>query len=54
VLSKIANDATEMSGAERKECGNYRELSLDAAKAESARYLSELCAREQTFIYPTE
>ena len=54
VLSKITNEATEMFGAERKECGNYRELSLDAAKAESARYLSELSAREQTFIYPTE
>jgi S-ribosylhomocysteine lyase len=54
VLSKIANEATEMFGAERKECGNYRELSLEAAKAESARYLCELCAREQTFIYPTE
>ena len=54
VLSKIANEATEMFGAERKECGNYRELSLDSAKVESARYLSELCAREQTFIYPTE
>ena len=54
VLSKIANEATEMFGAERKECGNYRELSLDSAKAESARYLSELSAREQTFIYPKE
>jgi S-ribosylhomocysteine lyase len=52
VLSKIANEATEMFGAERKECGNYRELSLDAAKREASRYLGELESREQTFIYP--
>lgn len=38
-------------GAARKECGNYRNLSLEAAKAEAARYLAELNAREQTFIY---
>lgn len=38
-------------GAARKECGNYRNLSLAAAKTEAARYLAELNAREQTFIY---
>lgn len=38
-------------GAARAECGNYRNLSLAAAKAEAARYLAELDAREQTFIY---
>ena len=38
-------------GAARKECGNYRNLSLEAAKTEAARYLAELNAREQTFIY---
>ena len=38
-------------GAARKECGNYRNLSLEAAKVEAARYLAELNAREQTFIY---
>ena len=38
-------------GAARKECGNYRNLSLEAAKTEAARYLAELDAREQTFIY---
>ena len=41
-----------MFGAERKECGNYRELSLDAAKVEAVRYLRELEAREQSFAYP--
>ena len=38
-------------GAARKECGNYRNLSLEAAKTEAARYLAELNTREQTFIY---
>ena len=38
-------------GAARKECGNYRNLSLEAAQTEAARYLAELNAREQTFIY---
>lgn len=54
ILDTIANDADKMFGDTRKECGNYRELSLEAAKEEAARYLGELCAREQTFIYPTE
>ena len=38
-------------GAARKECGNYRNLSLEAAKTDAARYLAELNASEQTFIY---
>ena len=54
VLRTIAEDADVMFGAERKECGNYRELSLDAAKREAARYLRELSSREQTFEYPKE
>jgi S-ribosylhomocysteine lyase len=54
VLRTIAEDADVMFGAERKECGNYRELSLDAAKCEAARYLRELSSREQTFEYPKE
>jgi S-ribosylhomocysteine lyase len=52
VLSTIAYDSEVMFGAERKECGNYKELSLDAAKVEAARYLNELNAREQSFAYP--
>lgn len=54
VLRTIAENSTVMFGAERKECGNYRELSLDAAKKEALRYLKELCSREQNFAYPTE
>ncbi len=54
VLSTIAYEADVMFGADRKECGNYRELSLDAAKAEAERYLHELSKREQSFVYPAE
>ena len=52
VLRLIAEEADRMFGDTRKECGNYRELSLDAAKREASRYLGELESREQTFIYP--
>ena len=38
-------------GAASRECGNYRNLSLENAKKEAARYLAELNSREQTFIY---
>ena len=38
-------------GAAREECGNYRNLSLEAAKAEAERYLAVLHSREQTFKY---
>ena len=53
VLSKIANEATEMFGAERKECGNYLCLSLAAAKIECAAYLDVLESRDWDFTYPT-
>ena len=52
VLGAIVAHDGEMFGASRKECGNYRELSLDAAKAEAKRYLEELNKREQTLEYP--
>lgn len=52
VLEKIIAHEGEMFGQSRKECGNYRELSLSAAKAEAARYLSDLKARPVTFAYP--
>lgn len=52
-LSEILLHADTMFGNSRKECGNYRELSLDAAKKESARYLSVLQADPNpTFTYP--
>lgn len=43
-----------MFGATRKECGNYRELSLDAAKREASAYLTVLEAGEHDFKYPVE
>ena len=52
VLAKIVAHDGEMFGASQKECGNYRELSLDAAKIEAARYLEKLNSRTQTFDYP--
>ena len=51
VLAKIAFESTEMFGASRVECGNYLELSLDAAKVEAKRYLDILNSREQSFAY---
>lgn len=45
---------SEMYGAKRKMCGNYRGLSLAAAKAECARYLTVLEARGPRFDYPSE
>ena len=49
---KNTEEAGEMFGAARKECGNYRELSLDAAKKECARYRAVLENKVQkTFTY---
>ena len=48
----VAHDG-EMFGASRKECGNYRELSLDAAKIEAEKYLEALKTRTHDFVYPT-
>lgn len=52
VLAAIVAHDGEMFGASRKECGNYRELSLDAAKKECAAYLDALAGREHTLRYP--
>ena len=51
--SIIAHDG-EMFGAVRRECGNYKNLSLDAAKAECRRYLESLGKAKHRFDYPTE
>ena len=50
-LCKIIAHEGEVFGASSRECGNYRNLSLDAAKTEARRYLAELNARPVTFIY---
>ena len=51
-LDRIYKHDAEMFGATRVECGNYRELDLDAAKRECKRYLNELNRCESHFKYP--
>ena len=51
VLEKIINHDGKMFGNTREECGNYRNLNLDAAKLESQRYLDILNSKEVTFKY---
>ena len=51
-LGGIAEHDGGMFGATRKECGNYRELSLDAAKKEAREYLAVLEAKDNDFKYP--
>lgn len=50
-LEKIISHSGEMFGAKREECGNYKNLSLDAAKRECERYLRVLRSSESTFEY---
>ena len=52
VLEKIITHDGEMPGAKREECGNYRNLSLDAAKEECRRYLAILLNKNNDFTYP--
>ena len=55
VLKKALADTVshkgEMFGATRRECGNYRELSLDAAKKECAAYLAVLEGQKGGYGY---
>ena len=54
VLEKIIAHEGEMFGNTAKECGNYRNLSVSAAKLEAERYLAALRADAdpQNFSYP--
>ena len=54
VLGKIIAHDGEMPGASRVECGNYKNLSVEAARAEAKRYLAHLEARENDFKYRTK
>ena len=49
--SIIAHDGA-MFGESEIECGNYRNLSVESAKAEAERYLRDLEAADVTFSYP--
>ena len=51
VLGLIIAHEGEVPGAKREECGNYRNLDLDAARAECRRYLDILNSKENTFEY---
>ena len=51
VLKKILLHEGEVFGAVRRECGNYKNLSLAAAKAECEKYLAALLSRRQDFKY---
>ncbi len=52
VLRKICEHEGAVPGASRKECGNYLELELEAAKTECRRYLDILQSKENDFKYP--
>jgi S-ribosylhomocysteine lyase len=51
-LKKIIAHEGKMFGESEIECGNYRCLSVDAAKKEAKEYLSALASSENTFEYP--
>ena len=52
ILAKIIAHEGDVPGASRVECGNYKNLSLDAAKEECKRYLAILSTKENDFTYP--
>ena len=50
-LKKTVEHSGEMFGNTRVECGNYKNLSLDAAKTECKRYLDVLTSHDCDFKY---
>ena len=54
VLKSIVAHDGKMFGASRKECGNYRELDVGAAKKEAQAYLDALLSKNHDFEYPTK
>lgn len=50
-LNKIITHEGAVFGASEIECGNYKNLDLDAAKGASAEYLKALQMRNNDFIY---
>lgn len=47
VLNQIINHKSEVFGASRKECGNYKNLALEPCVEECQRYLRALNAKER-------
>ena len=54
VLERIISHDGDMPGASRVECGNYQNLSVEAARTEAVRYLAVLKSKENDFKYRTE
>ena len=52
VLGKIIEHSSDMPGAKREECGNYKNLDLESAKTEARRYLAALESKTCDFKYP--
>lgn len=50
-LSATCAHTGEVFGATRRECGNYRELDIDAAKRECAAYLAVLSDYKGDYTY---
>ena len=50
-LQKTINHQGEIFGGTKKECGNYKCLSLESAKIECNKYLDALNQKTQTFTY---
>lgn len=50
-LAKIIEHEGAVFGAERRECGNYKNLNISAAKEEARRYLTCLDSQSIDFIY---
>ena len=51
-LTQIVNHEGEMFGATQQECGNYRELSVGAARVEATTYLAVLEEQNEIRDYP--
>ena len=52
ILGKIISHDGPMPGAKREECGNYKNLDLEAAKVEARSYLDALNRAKNDFVYP--
>lgn len=50
-LKKTVEHDGEIFGGTRKECGNYKALSLESAKKECRNYLEVLTSKEHSFEY---
>ena len=50
-LEKIVAHEGEIFGKARRECGNFENLDITAAKREAERYLKVLCENEWDFKY---